>query len=99
MKPRSIRRILRGIVHRLKYCAFLIRLVLGSIGQLTNWRELLQGTLQEMLGATILDTPILKFRSGLQIEMPAGGYAGFYVLFAEIFIYRCYRPTPQFIIG
>ena len=99
MRPRSIRRILRGIVHRLRYCAFLVRLVLGSIAQLTNWRELLQGTLQEKLGAAILNTPILKFRSGLQIEMPAGGYAGFYVLFAEIFIYRCYRPTPQFIVG
>ena len=99
MKHRSIRRILRGIVYRLRYCGFLIRLILSSIAQLKNWRELLQGTLAEIRGAAILDTPILKFRRGLQIEMPAGGYAGFYVLFAEIFIYRCYRPAPQFSIG
>jgi FkbM family methyltransferase len=76
-----------------------MRLVVGSIAQLRNWSELLQGTLKEMLGATVLDTPILRFRSGLQIEMAAGGYAGFYVLFAEIFIDRCYRPTRQFVVG
>jgi FkbM family methyltransferase len=99
MKPPPIRRILRGIVHRLGYCASLIRLVVGSITQLKNWRELLQGTLKEMLGAAVLDIPILCFRSGLQIEMAAGGYAGFYVLFAEIFIDRCYRPTRQFVVG
>ena len=52
-----------------------------------------------MLGTVILDTPVLRFRNGLEIEMARGGYAGFYVLFAEIFIDRCYRPTSQFVVG
>ncbi len=97
--PWSVRRIGRGIGHRLRRCASSVRLTVGSIAQLRNWSELLHGTLKETLGAVILDTPVLRFRNGLEIEMASGGYAGFSVLFAEIFIDHCYRPTSRFVIG
>ena len=97
--PWSVRRIGRGIEHRLRRCASSVRLTVGAIAQLENWSELLHGTLKETLGAVILDTPVLRFRNGLEIEMARGGYAGFSVLFAEIFVDRCYRPTSRFIVG
>jgi FkbM family methyltransferase len=40
----------------------------------------------------------LHFRDGLELQLVAGGYAGFWVLFPEIWLQKCYEPTPEFTI-
>src|SRR3990172_5395680 len=75
-----------------------VRLLLGSILQLKNWRELVQGTTEELRGRGVAGSPVLLFRSGLEITLVPGGYGGYYLLFPEIFIDRCYQPTRRFAV-
>lgn len=77
---------------------FLLKLVRQSRPLLQNWDELIFGTIREFQGKPITETPILKFRNGLNISMARGGYGGFYLLFPEIFVDNCYEPTPDFAI-
>jgi len=75
-----------------------MRLVLRSIRYLKNWRELYLGYRREMSGRQTADVPVLRFRSGLEIGMVPGGYGGYYILFPEIFVKRCYQPTREFAV-
>jgi FkbM family methyltransferase len=44
------------------------------------------------------EMPVLQFRNGLEIATVKGGYAGYYLLFPEIFLSHCYQPTSNFVI-
>ena len=66
---------------------------------LRNWREMfLYGVLLRKLGVRVRPTAVLRFRSGLEIEMVPGGYGGYTILFQDIFIRRDYQPTPEFVV-
>jgi FkbM family methyltransferase len=74
-------------------------LLRGSIRLLRNWREMfLYGVLLRKLGVRVRPTAVLRFRSGLEIEMVSGGYGGYTILFQDIFIRRDYQPTPEFVV-
>jgi FkbM family methyltransferase len=72
------------------------RFVAGSVVQLKNWLHLLTGTVREKYGAEIKEMPVLQFRNGLELCMAQGSFSGFYILFQEINIKRCYQPTNRF---
>jgi FkbM family methyltransferase len=77
---------------------YMLRLAVGAIVHLKNWPELLSGSRREARGEAVPETPVLRFRDGLELELVPGGYGGFYVLFPEIWLRKCYEPTPEFTI-
>ncbi|MCU0784776.1 MAG: FkbM family methyltransferase [Verrucomicrobia bacterium] len=74
------------------------RLVIGSAILLKNWKDLVSGTLRERRGEQIKETPVLRFRSGLELAIARGGYGGWRILFREIFLNRVYEPNSHFAI-
>ena len=86
---RGVRRI-KSYVHRTK-------LLLGAMRQLKNWRQLRQTAQRARRGEAIAEPPVLQFRNGLRIHMVPASHAGWDFLFEEIFLDRCYQPTPDFI--
>jgi len=76
-----------------------LELLRGSIGLLSNWRELfLYGVVLRKWGVNVQEPPVLRFRSGLELEMAPGGYGGYTILFHDLFIRKDYEPTPEFVI-
>jgi FkbM family methyltransferase len=72
--------------------------VAGAIFHLSNWSELFDAFWHSDNGAPVSSTPALRFRNGLVLQMSPKGFAGFGALFPEIFLLRCYEPTPEFVI-
>jgi FkbM family methyltransferase len=70
---------------------------LGAMRLLQNWQQLEQEVRREQSGASITNPVPLRFRNGLQICMTPGGYAGYRLLFPEIYLAKCYQPTPAFV--
>ena len=83
-------RLAKSYLHRNK-------LLWGAIGQLKNWRQLRQAARRARQGETVAEAPVLQFRNGLRINMVPASHAGWDFLFEEIFLDRCYQPTPEFI--
>ncbi len=73
-----------------------LRLRWGAFSHLENATELLNGMKREARGELISEQPVLKFRNGVRIASVRGGYGGFTTLFPEIFLQKCYQPTPDF---
>jgi FkbM family methyltransferase len=66
---------------------------------LINWRELFfYGIVLRKWGVNVKDPPVMRFRSGLELEMAPGGYGGYNILFHDLFIRRDYEPTPEFVV-
>jgi FkbM family methyltransferase len=80
-----------------RYCLRQARRYLGIVSLLRNWRELLAGARKEKRGEGLLRPAVLKFKNGLIIEMGPGSYGDFDFLLREIFIEKCYQPSPDFI--
>jgi FkbM family methyltransferase len=74
-----------------------LRSLVGTARLLRNWRELRKESGREIRGAAVRTPVPLRFRSGLEIGMVDGGYQGFRLLFPEIFLEKCYQPTPAFV--
>lgn len=80
-----------------RYCFRQLKNFSGTVHQLQNWRELRQGAERERRGEILAQPAVLKFRNGLKIEMGPGSYGSHDFLFREIFLEKCYQPTPDFI--
>ena len=80
-----------------RYCFRQLNFFLGTVYHLQNWRELRQGAKRERRGEILVQPAVLKFRNGLKIEMGPGSYANHDFLFREIFLEKCYQPTPDFV--
>ena len=87
---------MRGI-RRIKSYVYRARILFGAVYYLKNWRQIRQQARQARRGNSVPENPVLEFRSGLRIHMVAGSHAGWDMLFREIFLDRCYQPTPDFI--
>lgn len=87
---------MRGF-RRINGYAYRARILLGAIRYLKNWRLVRQMAKQARLGLPVQENPVLEFRSGLRINMVAASQAGWDLLFREIFLDRCYQPTPDFV--
>jgi FkbM family methyltransferase len=72
------------------------RFVAGSIVQLKNWFYLLAGAVREKCGVEIIEMPVLQFRNGLELCMAQGSFSGYFILFQEIYIKKCYQPSSRF---
>ena len=68
-----------------------------TIFLLKNWRQLNQEVNREQSGDLIMSTVPLRFRNGLELAMVSGGYAGYRLLFPEIYLEKCYQPNPDFV--
>ncbi len=66
-----------------------------AVEQLDNWPQALAALCDDIRGRAPENPLVLKFRTGLQLEMMPGGIGGFSILFPEIFARRVYEP-PQF---
>jgi FkbM family methyltransferase len=76
-----------------------LELLRGSRRLLTNWRELFfYGIVLRKWGVNVRQPPVMRFRSGLELEMVPGGYGGYNILFHDLFIHKDYEPTPEFVI-
>jgi FkbM family methyltransferase len=76
-----------------------LELLRGSRRLLTNWRELfLYGVMLRKSGLKTREAAVLRFRSGLELEMVPGGYGGYNILFQDIFLNKEYEPEPEFVI-
>src|ERR1035441_7517702 len=80
-----------------RYCFRQLKNFSGAVYHLQNWRELRQGAKRESRGEILVQPPVLKFRNGLKIETGPGSYANHDFLFREIFLEKCYQPTPDFV--
>ena len=81
----------------MKSYVYRIRIFLGAVSQLKNWQYVRQMARRARQGEAITESPVLEFRSGLRINMVPASYAGWDLLFREIFLDRCYQPTPDFV--
>jgi FkbM family methyltransferase len=76
-----------------------LELLRGSRRLLKNWRELFfYGVVLRKWGVNVKEPPVLRFRSGLELEMAQGGYGGYTILFHDLFIHKDYEPTQEFAI-
>lgn len=76
-----------------------LELLRGSMRLLVNWSELfLYGIVLRKWGVRTRQPAVLRFRSGLELEMVRGGYGGYTILFHDLFIRKDYQPTPEFVI-
>jgi FkbM family methyltransferase len=76
-----------------------LELLRGSRRLLDNWRELFfYGVVLRKWGVRVQEPPVLRFRSGLELEMARGGYGGYTILFHDLFIRRDYEPAPEFVV-
>jgi FkbM family methyltransferase len=89
MRIRGVNR-LRSYFHR-------TRLLFGAMHHLKNWRHLRQMADRARRGEVVAEPPVLQFRNGLSIQMVPASHAGWDLLFREIFLDRCYQPTPDFV--
>ena len=80
-----------------RYCYRQLQNFAGAVRHLQNWRELRQGARRERRGEILARPAVLRFRNGLTIEMGPGSYANHDFLFREIFLEKCYQPTPDFV--
>ena len=87
---------MRGI-RRIKSYAYRTKIFLGAVRQLKNWRQIRRQAQQARRGISVPENPVLEFRSGLRVNMVAASHAGWDLLFREIFLDRCYQPTPDFV--
>jgi FkbM family methyltransferase len=72
-------------------------MVAGEMRLLVNWRELRADARRAQGGEIPPKPPVLRFRNGLALNMVAASHAGWDLLFREIFLDRCYQPTPDFV--
>jgi len=86
---------MRG-VNRLKNWAHKTKLYLGESRLLTNWQELRDQAQRAKNGELLNAAPVLRFKSGLRINMVPASHADWHFLFEEIFVDRCYQPTEDF---
>jgi len=76
-----------------------LELLRGSRRLLDNWRELFfYGVVLRKWGVKVQEPPVMRFRSGMELEMAPGGYGGYTILFQDLFIHKDYEPTPEFIV-
>ncbi len=76
-----------------------LELLRGSRRLLTNWRELfLYGIVLRKWGVKVRRPPVMRFRTGLELEMAPGGYGGYSILFPDLFIRKDYEPTRDFLV-
>jgi FkbM family methyltransferase len=87
---------MRG-VRRIKHYMHQTKRLVGAVRHLKNWRHLRQTAGRAKLGETIADAPVLQFRNGMRIHLVPACHANWDFLFEEIFIDRCYQPSPDFI--
>src|SRR6185295_2245771 len=87
---------MRG-VRRIKSYAYRARILSGALRHLKNWRQIREMAARARAGESVAEPPVLQFRNGLRINMVPASHAGWDLLFREIFLDRCYQPTPDFI--
>jgi FkbM family methyltransferase len=87
---------MRGI-RRLRSYLERTKLRFNAKNQLENWKPLLENGRRAQLGESVTGRPVLQFRNGLKITMVPCSYLGWDLLFREIFVDKCYQPTPDFI--
>ena len=90
-------KIIGKITRRLQSYGRRAKLLLGTICHLRNWQQLRRQKTLVRQGEAITGRPVLRFRSGLRITMVPGSYEDWDFLFREIFLDKCYQPTPDFV--
>jgi FkbM family methyltransferase len=90
-------KVIGKIIRRLQSYGRRTKLLLGTIRHLQNWQQLRRQKKLARRGEAISARPVLRFRSGLQITMVPASHEDWDFLFREIFLDKCYQPTPDFI--
>jgi len=90
-------KVIGKITRRLMSYGHRAKLLLGTTRHLRNGRELRRLAKRASQGEAMIGRPVLHFKNGLRITMVPGSHEGWDFLFREIFLDKCYQPTPDFI--
>lgn len=82
---------------RLRYYLERAQLSWKTARLLTNGRELREMASADRRAETSKSSPVLRFRSGLKMSMVPGSGADWDLLFREVFVEECYRPSAEMV--
>lgn len=72
------------------------RFAFGAMRYLKNWREMLRASRGNDGSEVETQIPVMEFRTGMKLGLMKGGYGIFKYVFPDIFVDKCYEPTPLF---
>jgi FkbM family methyltransferase len=90
-------KVIGKVIRRLQSYGRRAKNLLGTICHLRNWQQLRRQQKLVRRGEVVTGRPVLRFRSGLRITLVPASYEEWDFLFREIFLDKCYQPTPDFI--